>query len=40
MKQRILTDMPDFKGYIHDVGGPTANFRIAACKNQVSIWCL
>ena len=24
----------DFKGYIHDVGGPTANFRFPACKNQ------
>lgn len=26
--------MPDFKGYIHDVGGPTANFRHLACKKQ------
>ena len=26
---------PDFKGYIHDVGGPTANFRKPACKNQI-----
>lgn len=26
--------MPDFKGYIHDVGGPTANFRYPACKKQ------
>jgi len=25
---------PDFKGYIHDVGGPTANFRQAACEKQ------
>jgi uncharacterized radical SAM protein YgiQ len=25
---------PDFKGYIHDVGGPTANFRHKACKKQ------
>ncbi|MCM1398145.1 MAG: YgiQ family radical SAM protein [Clostridium sp.] len=25
---------PDFKGYIHDVGGPTANFRLKACKKQ------
>lgn len=25
---------PDFKGYIHDVGGPTANFRHPACKKQ------
>ncbi len=27
-----ITDMPDFKGYIHDVGGPTANFRQSACE--------
>jgi uncharacterized radical SAM protein YgiQ len=26
-----LTRLPGFKGYIHDVGGPTANFRLAAC---------
>jgi uncharacterized radical SAM protein YgiQ len=26
---------PDFKGYIHDVGGPTANFRMPACKKQL-----
>jgi uncharacterized radical SAM protein YgiQ len=26
--------MPDFKGYIHDVGGPTANFRLPACNEQ------
>ena len=25
---------PDFKGYIHDVGGPTANFRAPACAKQ------
>lgn len=25
---------PEFKGYIHDVGGPTANFRSPACKKQ------
>lgn len=25
---------PDFKGYIHDVGGPTANFRKRACEKQ------
>ena len=25
---------PDFKGYIHDVGGPTANFRFPACQKQ------
>lgn len=29
-----IIDMPDFKGYIHDVGGPTANFRHPACKKQ------
>jgi uncharacterized radical SAM protein YgiQ len=29
-----LTGHPDFKGYIHDVGGPTANFRIPACERQ------
>jgi uncharacterized radical SAM protein YgiQ len=27
--------MKDFKGYIHDVGGPTANFRYPACKKQL-----
>lgn len=30
-----MTQMPDFKGYIHDVGGPTANFRFPACKKQM-----
>jgi len=30
-----LTQLPDFKGYIHDVGGPTANFRHAACDKQL-----
>ncbi len=29
-----ITDMPDFKGYIHDVGGPTANFRYPSCEQQ------
>ena len=29
-----ITAMPDFKGYIHDVGGPTANFRTSACDAQ------
>lgn len=28
---------PDFKGYIHDVGGPTANFRQPACKKQIKM---
>ena len=31
---RLLTTMGDFKGYIHDVGGPTANFRRSACKKM------
>lgn len=30
-----LTEKPNFKGYIHDVGGPTANFRAASCKKQL-----
>lgn len=30
-----MTWMPDFKGYIHDVGGPTANFRFPSCKKQL-----
>ncbi len=31
---KSLTEMPDFKGYIHDVGGPTANFRRPSCDLQ------
>ena len=31
-----ITKMPDFKGYIHDVGGPTANFRHTSCEKQLS----
>ncbi len=31
----LLKDLPDFKGYIHDVGGPTANFRKPACDKQL-----
>ena len=30
-----MTKAPDFKGYIHDVGGPTANFRAPACQKQL-----
>lgn len=30
----LITQLPDFKGYIHDVGGPTANFRQPACEQQ------
>lgn len=32
---KIIADMPDFKGYIHDVGGPTANFRYPSCDKQL-----
>ena len=32
----LMTKDPDFKGYIHDVGGPTANFRHPACQKQLS----
>ncbi len=31
-----ITELPDFKGYIHDVGGPTANFRYPACDKQLT----
>lgn len=31
---RVMTQDADFKGYIHDVGGPTANFRGPACAKQ------
>ena len=30
-----MTHEPDFKGYIHDVGGPTANFRFPSCGQQM-----
>lgn len=33
---KLLTTLPNFKGYIHDVGGPTANFRFPACKKQLT----
>ena len=29
-----ITELPDFKGYINDVGGPTANFRYPSCDRQ------
>lgn len=32
----ILAKDKDFKGYIHDVGGPTANFRIPSCTKQLT----
>ena len=31
-----LTSYPDFKGYIHDIGGPTANFRFPSCEKQLT----
>ena len=31
-----MTHEADFKGYIHDVGGPTANFRHPACQKQLT----
>lgn len=33
---KLLTTLPDFKGYIHDIGGPTANFRRPACEKQLT----
>ena len=33
---KLLTEMVDFKGYIHDVGGPTANFRSPSCQKQLT----
>ena len=33
--EKIIQDK-DFKGYIHDVGGPTANFRHPACEKQLT----
>ncbi len=30
-----ITEMENFKGYIHDVGGPTANFRHPSCEKQM-----
>ena len=33
--KQIISD-PDFKGYIHDVGGPTANFRHPSCQKQLT----
>lgn len=32
---KALTENKNFKGYIHDVGGPTANFRAPSCKKQL-----
>ena len=33
---KLLTQLDSFKGYIHDVGGPTANFRKPSCNGQES----
>lgn len=33
---KLITEDKDFKGYIHDVGGPTANFRQPACEKQLT----
>lgn len=33
---KLLTEESDFKGYIHDVGGPTADFRFPACDKQIT----
>jgi uncharacterized radical SAM protein YgiQ len=34
---QALTRSPHFKGYLHDVGGPTANFRSRACRKQEKV---
>ncbi len=34
---KLLTGLPNFKGYIHDVGGPSANFHRPSCKLQEKI---
>ena len=34
IEAKLLTQLPDFKGYIHDIGGPTANFRRPSCDGQ------
>ena len=31
----LLTKMPGFKGYIHDIGGPTANFTVPSCQESI-----
>lgn len=33
---KIIIKDPEFKGYIHDVGGPTANFRHTSCQKQLT----
>lgn len=34
---KLITEDKEFKGYIHDVGGPTANFRKPSCKKQLKL---
>ena len=34
---KLITEMPEFKGYIHDVGGPTANFNQVSCQKQLKL---
>lgn len=34
---KLLTALPDFKGYLHDVGGPTANFRGQVCQKALKV---
>jgi uncharacterized radical SAM protein YgiQ len=34
---KLITEDKDFKGYIHDVGGPTANFRQPSCQKQLRV---
>lgn len=33
---KLLTKQPGFKGFIHDIGGPTANFHVPACEKQAT----
>ena len=37
---KMITQEKDFKGYIHDVGGPTANFRQPSCENSLHVACV
>lgn len=34
---KLMTQDPAFKGYLHDVGGPTANFRYPSCEKQLRV---
>ncbi len=35
VEAKKITELPNFKGYINDIGGPTANFRYPACEKQL-----